>query len=121
MLLAQKAEVHRDQQRRVPAKAHHLTDAMGPNVQVSPSRHFEKGLRQAGFAVERGRLLPFQKPNIMLLRGQADFFGRLKMAESLIAPASGQLAGNPGMGRLSNHNQALLVWPVQHQSTLTYK
>ncbi len=114
MLLAKIREMQRHEQRRVTAKTHHLADAFGPDVQVSRSWHLQKCLRESALAVEHRRLLPLDETDIMLLRRETHFLLGRKTSKHLVAPSPCQLAGNPGMSRLADHNQTLFVLPMKH-------
>jgi hypothetical protein len=86
---------------------------------VRGQRQVEERPRIARLGVEIGPAIPVGHADVVLLGAQADLGERLRGRDLVVAPAAGQLAGDPGVRGLADADDAVAIVMEQH-GPLTY-
>ena len=106
--------MHGDEERGVAALGQHLARSVPPQREMGLERQLHERVRPPGLLVQRRLEVQARHADVVLLGGQADLLPGLEPAEALVAPGPGELAGDPGVGRLTDYEDPLAVFTDEH-------
>ena len=111
--------MQRDEQRGDAALAEEPLRRGGPQPQVRRQRHGGEGHGEAGGRVEVRREVPQRHADVVLLGGQARRLAVGDLAHGRPAPGARELPGQPGVRRLADRHDAVVVRAQQHAASVT--
>ena len=89
------------------------------NGEVDRERRRCERVREAGLAIEGGRLLPLRPAGVVLLGRQHDLLERAHVSEEIVAPGPPELTARPAVRGLGDRNVSVGARDEQHCSDNT--